>query len=56
MLYTSSPKPVNTVLDAIGSTPLVKLSKVNTAGGADVYVKLDITTPPAPIKTAWPWQ
>ena len=43
-------KPVFSTLDAIGYTPLVKLSKVVTPDSADVYVKLEYYNPTGSYK------
>jgi cysteine synthase A len=45
-----APQPVHSVLQAIGNTPLVKLSKVVPEGAADVYVKLEYYSPTCSYK------
>jgi len=46
----SSPAPVNSVLDAIGRTPLVRLQRLVTPGMADVVVKLEYFNPTGSYK------
>jgi cysteine synthase A len=43
-------KPVSSTLDAIGNTPLVKLSKIVAPDSADVYVKLEYYNPTGSYK------
>jgi cysteine synthase A len=43
-------KPVHSVLEAIGNTPLVKLSKVVAPNSADIYVKLEYYNPTGSYK------
>jgi cysteine synthase A len=43
-------KPVNSTLQAIGNTPLVKLSKVVAPNSADVYMKLEYYNPTGSYK------
>jgi cysteine synthase A len=50
MLHLTIQKPVNSTLDAIGNTPLVKLSKVVAPESADVYVKLEYYNPTGSYK------
>lgn len=45
-----SPAPVDSVLDAIGRTPILKLHKVTSPGAADVYVKLEYFNPTGSYK------
>lgn len=45
-----SPKPVDSVLDAIGRTPLVRLHRVVAPGSADVVVKLEYFNPTGSYK------
>src|SRR5512132_2315641 len=45
-----APRPVSTVLHAIGNTPLVKLRKVVPPGAGDVYVKLEYFNPTGSYK------
>ncbi|GJC89021.1 cysteine synthase [Colletotrichum liriopes] len=45
-----APPPVDTVLDAIGNTPCVRLRRVVPEGCADVYVKLESLNPTGPYK------
>lgn len=45
-----SPKPVDTVLDAIGRTPLVRLHRVLAPHSADVVVKLEYFNPTGSYK------
>ena len=45
-----SPKPVNSVLHAIGHTPLVRLQRLVTPGMADVVVKLEYFNPTGSYK------
>jgi cysteine synthase A len=44
------PRPVTSVLDAIGGTPLVQLRKVVPPGHADVWVKLEYFNPTGSYK------
>jgi cysteine synthase A len=46
----SSPAPVNSVLHAIGHTPLVRLQRLVTPGMADVVVKLEYFNPTGSYK------
>lgn len=46
----SSPAPVNSVLHAIGRTPLVRLRRLVTPGMADVVVKLEYFNPTGSYK------
>lgn len=46
----SSPAPVNSVLHAIGRTPLVRLHRLVTPGSADVVVKLEYFNPTGSYK------
>ncbi|HMJ60011.1 MAG TPA: pyridoxal-phosphate dependent enzyme, partial [Gemmatimonadales bacterium] len=39
-----------TILDAIGNTPLARLSRVVPEGAADVYVKLEFYNPTGSYK------
>ncbi len=41
----SPPKTVNSTLQAIGNTPLVKLNRIVPEGSADIYVKLEYYNP-----------
>lgn len=43
-------RPVNSTLDAIGNTPLVKLSKLVSPESADVFVKLEYYNPTGSYK------
>lgn len=43
-------KAVNSVLEAIGNTPVVRLSKIVPAGAAEVYVKLEYYSPTGSYK------
>lgn len=45
-----APRPVQSVLHAIGNTPLVRLNKVVPSGSADVYVKLEYYNPTGSYK------
>ena len=45
-----SPAPVDSVLRAIGSTPVVRLQRLVTAGSADVVVKLESFNPTSSYK------
>ncbi|MDP2055936.1 MAG: cysteine synthase family protein, partial [Acidobacteriota bacterium] len=45
-----SPKPVNSVLHAIGHTPLVRLQRLVSPGMADVVVKLEYFNPTGSYK------
>ena len=45
-----SPAPVDSVLKAIGHTPVLKLKKVVEPGSADVYVKLEYFNPTGSYK------
>src|SRR5687767_13687528 len=44
------PQAVHSILDAIGSTPLVKLSRVAPPQSTDVYVKLEYYNPTGSYK------
>lgn len=46
----TSPAPVDSVLRAIGRTPVLKLQKVVPPGSADVYVKLEYFNPTGSYK------
>ena len=46
----SAPAPVDSVLRAIGSTPVVHLQRLVTAGSADVVIKLESFNPTASYK------
>ena len=50
MTNVMTPKPVNSTLDAIGNTPLVKLTKIVPPNCADVYVKLEYYNPTGSYK------
>lgn len=50
MANTTAPRPVDSVLAAIGNTPLVKLAKFNPPNSADVYVKLEYYNPTGSYK------
>ncbi len=41
------------ILQTIGNTPLVKLSKIVPEYCADIYVKLEYFNLKGPIKTGW---
>lgn len=43
-------KIVNSVVELIGNTPIVKLNRVTPAGSADVYVKLEYFNPGSSVK------
>lgn len=43
-------KAVNSVLEAIGNTPVVRLNKIVPAGAAEVYVKLEYYSPTGSYK------
>jgi cysteine synthase len=46
----------DSVLQAIGNTPVVRLRKVVTPSMGDVLVKLEYYNPPALTKIAWRWR
>ncbi len=46
----TKPGPMNTILDAVGQTPLVKLNKVVPPGAATVLVKCEFMNPTGSIK------
>ncbi len=50
MRQAATQTPVNSILEAIGNTPLVKLSKVIEPNSADVYVKLEYYNPTGSYK------
>ncbi|WQF86687.1 Putative tryptophan synthase beta chain-like, PALP domain-containing protein [Colletotrichum destructivum] len=50
MAGTRAPPPVDTVLDAIGNTPCVRLRRMVPEGCADVYVKLESLNPTGSYK------
>lgn len=43
-------KPVNSITELIGHTPVVKLNRIVPAGAADVYVKLEMFNPTKSVK------
>lgn len=43
-------KVVNNIAELIGNTPLVKLNRINPAGGAAVYLKLEYFNPSGSVK------
>lgn len=43
------------ILETIGHTPIVKLSRVVPEGAADVYVKLEFFNPGGRSRTGLPW-
>ncbi|MFB8275755.1 PLP-dependent cysteine synthase family protein [Nocardia colli] len=45
-----APQVFESVVDAIGHTPLVRLNRVPAAGGAAVYAKLEFTNPGGSVK------
>lgn len=45
-----TPTPVNSILDTIGNTPVVKLKNVVPSGSADVFVKLEAFNPTGSYK------
>lgn len=45
-----APRPVDSVLQTIGGTPVVRLQRVTTAADADVYVKLEYFNPTGSYK------
>lgn len=45
-----SPAPVESVLDAIGRTPVLRLRKITGPESADVYVKLEYFNPTGSYK------
>tara|TARA_R110000782_G_scaffold19101_17_gene52156 strand:+ start:9698 stop:11104 length:1407 start_codon:yes stop_codon:yes gene_type:complete len=45
----------NTILDAIGNTPLVRLNKVVPPGSAEVYAKCEFMNPAGSIKDRMAW-
>lgn len=45
----------NSILDAIGGTPLVRLNKVVPAGSAEVYAKCEFMNPAGSIKDRMAW-
>jgi cysteine synthase A len=47
---SSLPAPVHSVLQAIGRTPVVQLQRIVSAGGADVFVKLEYFNPTGSYK------
>lgn len=46
----SAPPVVSSILEAIGNTPVVKLKRIPSRGGADVYVKLEYYNPTGSYK------
>jgi cysteine synthase A len=50
MLAQPAPQPVQSVLNAIGSTPMVQLKKVVPPGAANVFVKLEYYNPTGSYK------
>jgi cysteine synthase len=47
------PAPVDSVLHAIGHTPLMRLGRIVPADSADVVVKLEYFNPTGSYKDAW---
>jgi cysteine synthase len=50
MLSMSAPAAVSSILQAIGNTPVVKLKRIPSRGGADVFVKLEYYNPTGSYK------
>ena len=48
------PPAVESALDAVGNTPVVRLCRVVPEGHAQVFVKLEYSIQPAPTRTGWP--
>jgi len=46
----------DSVLSAIGNTPVVRLRKLVDEGSADVIIKLEFYNPTGSYKTAWRWR
>ncbi len=46
----SAPRRGHTVLDLIGSTPMVRLNRVGSPGGAEVWAKLEFFNPAGSVK------
>ncbi len=44
------PAPVDNILDLIGSTPMLRLRRIAEAGGADIFVKLELLNPGFSVK------
>ena len=40
-----TPRPVDSVLDLIGNTPMVRLSRIPGADDADIFVKMEFLNP-----------
>ncbi|MDQ3283903.1 MAG: cysteine synthase A [Acidobacteriota bacterium] len=45
-----NPRPVDSVLDLIGNTPIVRLRKISPPDGADIYAKLEFFNPGFSVK------
>ncbi len=45
-----APKAVDSILEVIGNTPLVKLQKLAPKGGADIFVKAEYLNPSGSYK------
>ncbi|HSD21475.1 MAG TPA: cysteine synthase A [Anaeromyxobacter sp.] len=47
---TRAGPPIETILEAVGGTPVVRLARVVPAGAADVYAKLESSNPGGSVK------
>ena len=45
-----TPKAVDSILDIIGNTPMVKLQKLTPKSGADIFTKLEYLNPSGSYK------
>ncbi len=48
-------KPVNSILDLIGRTPIVKANKISGPDAADLYMKLEFYNPTGSVKDRIAW-
>ena len=44
------PRPVDSVLDLIGNTPMVRLRHIGGGGDADIFVKMELLNPGFSVK------
>jgi cysteine synthase A len=49
-LKPSVPRPVDSVLDLIGNTPMLRLHRIPTANDADIFCKMEILNPGFSVK------
>jgi O-acetylserine dependent cystathionine beta-synthase len=49
-LHRPYPRPLDTVLDLVGNTPMVRLHSIPEADGAEIYVKMELLNPGFSVK------